>query len=242
MWFEILDATGRLRALTSPAEARAALRRGTGLGAPPAIGGYDPSAAQIRFVKARDRHCRFPGCSRPAEYVDLDHVIPCDHDDPGGGGPTCVTNLVCLCRSTAGSRPTHRAGCSRWIPTAPCTSHHPVAAPAPATNGGVAQVDMSTPTQSRRPHRPPRTHPEAVPLPTPEQRAARRAAAADRARLAAEIEAELDAAWRACRRARAPGTETVERGGSRDETTQDTDRPAGDRRAASRTAQDPPPF
>jgi hypothetical protein len=46
VWFEILDATGRLRALTSPAEARAALRRVTGLGPPPRIADYEPNAAQ----------------------------------------------------------------------------------------------------------------------------------------------------------------------------------------------------
>ncbi|QNG35219.1 DUF222 domain-containing protein [Geodermatophilaceae bacterium NBWT11] len=94
VWFEVVDSSGRLRAISSSAEARAALRRGRGLGPPPAVDGYEPSAAQVRFVQARDRHCRFPGCARPAEYTDLDHVVPRDHDDPTAGGPTCVTNLA----------------------------------------------------------------------------------------------------------------------------------------------------
>ncbi|WP_162245205.1 HNH endonuclease signature motif containing protein [Geodermatophilus sp. Leaf369] len=94
VWFEVVDGSGRLRAISSPAEARAAVRRGRGLGPPPAVDGYEPSAAQVRFVQARDRHCRFPGCARPAQYTDLDHVVPRDHDDPAAGGPTCVTNLA----------------------------------------------------------------------------------------------------------------------------------------------------
>ncbi len=98
VWFEVVDASGRLRAIASAAELRAAVRRGRGLGPPPPVDRYEPSAEQIRFVKARDRHCRFPGCARPAEYADLDHVVPYDHDDPPAGGPTCVSNLACLCR------------------------------------------------------------------------------------------------------------------------------------------------
>lgn len=29
-----------------------------------------------RVVRLRDRTCRFPGCSRPAEYTDTDHIVP----------------------------------------------------------------------------------------------------------------------------------------------------------------------
>ncbi|WP_253829165.1 HNH endonuclease signature motif containing protein [Prauserella aidingensis] len=45
------------------------------------------------FVKVRDRECRFPGCHRPAEFADLDHVRP-----HGCDGTTCEGNLVGLCR------------------------------------------------------------------------------------------------------------------------------------------------
>ncbi|SSC26105.1 HNH nuclease, partial [Klenkia terrae] len=146
VWFEIVDATGRLRALITPADARAALRRGTGLGPPPAIDNYVPTAAQIRFVKARDRHCRFPGCARTAEYVDLDHVIPRDHDDPTAGGPTCVTNLVCLCRRHHRLK-THAPG---WVFAMDPDGTLHVTPPGGRTRttrpAGIAQVDMSTPT------------------------------------------------------------------------------------------------
>ncbi|MBB3052743.1 hypothetical protein FHS23_003784 [Prauserella isguenensis] len=54
---------------------------------------YRPPRALADYVKVRDRTCRFPGCHRPADNVDLDHVIPhrCD-------GPTCAANLIGLCR------------------------------------------------------------------------------------------------------------------------------------------------
>ncbi|MEI2786373.1 MAG: DUF222 domain-containing protein [Candidatus Nanopelagicales bacterium] len=55
--------------------------------------GYAPSAAIRRYVQARDRHCRFPGCGRPARACDLDHLVPW----PAGG--THVDNLICLCRT-----------------------------------------------------------------------------------------------------------------------------------------------
>jgi hypothetical protein len=195
VWFEIVDATGRLRALSSPAEARAAVRRGTGLGPPPRIADYEPNAAQTRFVKARDRHCRFPGCSRPAEYVDLDHAIPYDHHDPAAGGPTCVTNLVCLCRRHHRLK-THAPG---WVFAMDPDGTLHVTPPGGRTRttrpAVIAQVDMSTPTHLETLTDLLGPTPRRFRSPTPEQRAARRTAAADRARLAAEIEAELEAAF-----------------------------------------------
>jgi len=59
---------------------------------PPPVDRYVPSAAQRRFVKARDRTCRHPHCGQPVGRVDLDHVIP--HPV----GPTDCDNLCCLCR------------------------------------------------------------------------------------------------------------------------------------------------
>jgi hypothetical protein len=53
---------------------------------------YVPSAALARFVRCRDLTCRFPGCDEPADHCDLDHTIPYP------GGPTCASNLKCLCR------------------------------------------------------------------------------------------------------------------------------------------------
>ncbi len=54
--------------------------------------GYRPSAKLARFVRARDLTCRFPGCTTPAEFCDIDHVIPYPI------GPTHPANLACLCR------------------------------------------------------------------------------------------------------------------------------------------------
>lgn len=52
-----------------------------------------PDASLKRFLRARDVHCRFPGCRRPAERCDIDHTIAVEH-----GGPTSQPNLGHLCR------------------------------------------------------------------------------------------------------------------------------------------------
>ncbi|WP_196215800.1 HNH endonuclease signature motif containing protein [Microbacterium sp. ZXX196] len=54
---------------------------------------YTPTAAQQRYLRARDQHCRFPGCRQPARRCDIDHTI-----DHARGGPTSLTNLACLCK------------------------------------------------------------------------------------------------------------------------------------------------
>ncbi len=53
---------------------------------------YRPSNALAEFVRCRDLTCRFPGCNRPATVADLDHTTPWPY------GPTCASNLKCLCR------------------------------------------------------------------------------------------------------------------------------------------------
>lgn len=53
---------------------------------------YRPSKALAEFVRCRDLTCRFPGCTKPATVADLDHTIPWPY------GPTCGSNLACLCR------------------------------------------------------------------------------------------------------------------------------------------------
>ncbi|MCR2815046.1 HNH endonuclease signature motif containing protein [Microbacterium jiangjiandongii] len=53
---------------------------------------YRPSVQMRRLLDARDEHCRFPGCRRPARQCDGDHTI-----DAARGGPTRVTNLANLC-------------------------------------------------------------------------------------------------------------------------------------------------
>jgi len=53
---------------------------------------YTPSRKLADFVRGRDMTCRFPGCDEPAYRCDLDHTIPYP------AGPTCASNLGCLCR------------------------------------------------------------------------------------------------------------------------------------------------
>ncbi len=53
---------------------------------------HRPSTKLSRFVRCRDMTCRFPGCDEPADVCDLDHTIAYPV------GPTCASNLKCLCR------------------------------------------------------------------------------------------------------------------------------------------------
>jgi hypothetical protein len=53
---------------------------------------YTPSRKLADFVRCRDLTCRFPGCDEPSYRCDLDHTIPYP------AGPTCASNLACLCR------------------------------------------------------------------------------------------------------------------------------------------------
>jgi hypothetical protein len=53
---------------------------------------YTPSRKLADFVRCRDMTCRFPGCDEPAVGCDLDHTIAYPH------GPTCASNMGCLCR------------------------------------------------------------------------------------------------------------------------------------------------
>ena len=55
--------------------------------------GYRPTAAIIATVLARDQHCAFPGCRRPARHNDLDHVTTWRHGDY-----TTTANTASLCR------------------------------------------------------------------------------------------------------------------------------------------------
>ena len=53
---------------------------------------YVPSRRLADFVRCHDLTCRFPGCSEPATHADIDHTIAWPI------GPTCASNLKCLCR------------------------------------------------------------------------------------------------------------------------------------------------
>ncbi len=54
---------------------------------------YSPTDGMKRFLRARDQHCRFPGCRVPAARCDIDH----NHDDARGGA-TRTDNLSHFCR------------------------------------------------------------------------------------------------------------------------------------------------
>ncbi|WP_116952445.1 HNH endonuclease signature motif containing protein [Jiangella endophytica] len=55
---------------------------------------YRPSRALARFITARDRTCRMPGCHRSARAADIDHIVPF-----AAGGPTSRANLQALCET-----------------------------------------------------------------------------------------------------------------------------------------------
>jgi Domain of unknown function (DUF222) len=101
----LTDGHGRLLATVPAAELARLAERGCPehpeadcgcpvLGPPAATDGYRPTAAQRRFVRTRDRRCRFPNCGQRAGWADIDHLIA----HARGGATTCV-NLCCACRS-----------------------------------------------------------------------------------------------------------------------------------------------
>ena len=78
----VSQAPGFDRVLTDPVA-------GTVLG----VDRYRPSAQMRRYLRARDRRCRFPGCRMLARLCDGDHTR-----DHALGGPTRIDNLADLCR------------------------------------------------------------------------------------------------------------------------------------------------
>jgi hypothetical protein len=73
-----------------------------GLSAPGPTDGYRPTAELDRFVRARDRRCRFPGCGRRVPRGG-----ELDHDRPYPVGPTSAANLAGYC--TTHHRGKHQA-------------------------------------------------------------------------------------------------------------------------------------
>lgn len=66
-------------------------------GLPITVDTYQPSRAQRRWLRARDGHCRWPGCANPVSRADLDHT-----QDFAQGGMTTLTNLA-SCKSDLAS-------------------------------------------------------------------------------------------------------------------------------------------
>nr|WP_045729929.1 HNH endonuclease signature motif containing protein [Pseudarthrobacter chlorophenolicus] len=86
-------------------------------GAPLEIGrtSYRLSEAMKRWIRMRDGHCTFPGCTNPSTDNDTDHLTAWQHD-----GTTGVSNLAQLCPKH--HRLKHN---SRWTPTAASTTEPP---------------------------------------------------------------------------------------------------------------------
>lgn len=53
---------------------------------------YEPRTKVARFLRLRDRRCRWPGCGQPARRCDIDHQLKFRM-----GGRTIVVNLANLC-------------------------------------------------------------------------------------------------------------------------------------------------
>jgi hypothetical protein len=96
------ELTGALLALTDAGELCRLAASGAGLGPPGSTDGYRPGAKLDRFVRARDRRCRFPGCRR---RVPLGGEL--DHHDAWPQGSTSATNLTGFC--TGHHRGKHQA-------------------------------------------------------------------------------------------------------------------------------------
>jgi hypothetical protein len=94
--------TGALLALTDLPSLRKAVVSGAALGPPGPTDGYRPSAPLDRWVRARDRRCRFPGCRRRVPRGG-----ELDHDRPYPEGPTSADNLTGYC--TGHHRGKHQA-------------------------------------------------------------------------------------------------------------------------------------
>jgi hypothetical protein len=55
---------------------------------------YTPTEPMRRYLRARDQHCRFPGCRRPVHRCEIDHNL-----DYALGGRTEIGNLAHFCRA-----------------------------------------------------------------------------------------------------------------------------------------------
>lgn len=89
------DITPGLIATLGTTVGRALLEETTGTLREHTVNAYRPPKKMRAFVELRDATCRFPGCTRPAEYTDIDHLTPYGHPHDGKTSPT---NLIHLCR------------------------------------------------------------------------------------------------------------------------------------------------
>ena len=92
-----------------------------------------PTAAQRRYVQARDRVCVFPGCRMPATDCDMDHIDPHSHGRP---------HLRRQPRPRLPPRPHHPHQTRLDLPNA---------SPTATTNGPPNSVTSTPPAATRHP-------------------------------------------------------------------------------------------
>ena len=110
---------------------------------------YRPGAQLDRFLRLRERHCSFKGCTMPARRCDLDHMHAFAE-----GGCTCEQNLHPACRrhhqeKTAGLWSVHREGDAIvWTSTTTGRRYvsHPEPYPVAANDHRRARPRFSPPT------------------------------------------------------------------------------------------------
>lgn len=109
---------------------------------------YARTVAIDRHLRARDRHCRWPGCTTPAIRSEVDHTV--DHHL---GGATRVSNLAHLCQRHHSQKQFTRwtvrqgdAGVLEWTsPTGRTYTDSPDPYPAAAPSPGVRFADDPPP-------------------------------------------------------------------------------------------------
>ncbi len=70
---------------------------------------YTPTEGMRRFLRARDQHCRFPGCRMPVHRCEIDH-----NHDHAKGGKTRIDNLGHFCRGHHTLKHPHMPDPHRW--------------------------------------------------------------------------------------------------------------------------------
>jgi len=70
---------------------------------------YTPTEPMRRFLRARDQHCRFPGCRMPIHRCESDHNL-----DWALGGPTSIENLAYFCKTHHGLKHPDLPDFARW--------------------------------------------------------------------------------------------------------------------------------
>ena len=89
------------------------LSSATGLGSEPR---YRPSTALAAFVRMTSMTCSFPGCGKPAQRCDIDHVTPwpAGATHPGNLRPLCREHHLLKTLKTGWTPQAHPDGTTEW--------------------------------------------------------------------------------------------------------------------------------